>query len=135
MLYNPRGSGWGFSSVPEPNPRGVGRGVQRGWGVSISRVYRAFLNSLFQSEHWEYTQVGGVRTPLAIHLKWGKMGGKGGNSVPRLTEAKKIFRVTKLVGRCSLLVWVGGVLRGVRGGGGGGVCAPRAHSVGGRNKV
>ena len=40
-----------FSSIPDPNPCGVGAGVQKGGGT--------FLNALFHSKHFQSTQVGG----------------------------------------------------------------------------
>ena len=76
---------WGgvFSSVLDPNPRAVGEGVQggagwhkasvlgclplaariglspRGGGVQdFSSGFEAFLNSLFHSEHLQYTEAG-----------------------------------------------------------------------------
>ena len=59
-IPTPHGGGV-CSSVLDTNPRGVGGGgVQEGGGGSrkFSSILRAFLNSPFYSEHFEYTQVG-----------------------------------------------------------------------------
>ena len=70
-----------FSSVPDPNPRGVGRGVQRGGlaqGLGIRLFARGggggsdcegILGIPCYILSIEYTQI-------AIHHKWGKMGEK-----------------------------------------------------------
>ena len=70
--------GGAVTLLPGPNPRGVGRGVQRGGGGPIfCRGLGAFLNSLFHSEHLERTQVRGLTSRLTIYRKRGGGGGNG----------------------------------------------------------
>ena len=52
MTKKSRDHAGGFSAVPEPNPHAVGRGVE---GHVSSSFGGFFFNTLFPSEHFEYT--------------------------------------------------------------------------------
>ena len=52
-------------AVLDPNPRGVGKGVRKGGGADFFRVFRAFINSWFHSEHFEYIR--GAKAPYTLH--------------------------------------------------------------------
>ena len=74
-------------------------------------IVSANNRSPFHSEHFEYTQVRGLKSQFTIYHKWGKSGG-GGGSCARYKEAKKMFRAPlvhkSVVPHCSLRVWVWG---------------------------
>ena len=72
---SPMGGGGGVSAVLRPNPRGVGREVQR--GVDFFRVLGELFNSLFHSEHLEITQVRGGTIPFDHSPQMGGVGGGG----------------------------------------------------------
>ena len=75
--------GWGVQPNSGPQtPRPGEGGPEGGGGGLFSRDLGGLLNSLFYSEHFEYTQVRGVQPPFTIHHKWGGNGGREGALCP-----------------------------------------------------
>ena len=81
-------------------PEGGGEG-----GSSDLRALGPFLNSLFHSGHFEYSQI--RQFPATIHQMGNMRGKRGQNLCPGPQRQKKIG-AKLVVPHCSLMVWVGG---------------------------
>ena len=90
-----------FKSLPDPYPRSVARGSRGGGGglKIVFRVLGAFLNSLFHSEHFEYTHVGS--NVLLPFIRNEKIGGCSADA--QRHPSKQQCKIQSNINNCNLM--------------------------------